>query len=64
MNKSLLDALTEAILGMGLTEDDVLPLGELADCLVELDLDRDGGEVDHGTHGTHGRGREGRECDA
>ena len=46
MNKTLLEALTEAILGMGLTEDDVLPLGNLADCLVELDLDRDGGEVD------------------
>ncbi len=61
MNKTLLEALTEAILGMGLTEDDVLPLGNLADCLVELDLDRDGGEVDQIAKGNETQRRRGAE---
>ncbi|MFN8474683.1 MAG: hypothetical protein U0822_21005 [Anaerolineae bacterium] len=43
MNKTLLESLTDMLLGMGLTEEDVMPLADLADCLVELDLDRDGG---------------------
>lgn len=42
MNKTLLDSLTDILLGMGLTEDDVMPLSDLAACLVELDLDLDG----------------------
>ena len=41
MNKTLLETLTDVLLGMGLTEDDVMPLADLAACLVELDLDLD-----------------------
>ncbi len=61
MNKTLLETLTDEILGMGLTEDDVPPLAELADCLVELDLDLDAAAVNSGTHGAHGTGQEGEE---
>ncbi|MFN8498735.1 MAG: hypothetical protein U0641_12860 [Anaerolineae bacterium] len=55
MNQTLLDSLTDSLLGMGLTEDDVAPLADLAECLVELGLDLDGAAD---SHGTHGKGRE------
>ncbi len=42
MNKTLLESLTDVLVGMGLTEDDALPLTDLAATLVELDLDLDG----------------------